>query len=103
MATDPETNGGDPVAGDQAQLPPGAVVITITLTPTPRGYQMRASATPADVFPDTIIDGCNRAVRYFSRKQQAAETLMAFAQAQQNAEVARATRGLMGPGGRPLS
>ena len=102
MATDPEVNGGGPAA-EPEQLADGIIRIVLTLTPTARGYKMLTSPQPADVFPDTIIDACLRAARYFQRKQQAGETLQLFAQVQQNAEVTRATRGLMGPGGRPLS
>lgn len=47
-------------------LPPGSFVIAITLVPTTSGYAMKIDHPPG-LFPDTVIDACYRAARFYER------------------------------------
>lgn len=56
----------DELTPQNGEAPSGTIVITIALVPTPSGYAMQVNH-PNELFPDTVIDACYRAARFYER------------------------------------
>lgn len=62
------------------ETPEPVIVITLTLKPTPKGYQMNVASAPADVYQETVVEACNRASQFYRDKMIARETVQTLEQ-----------------------
>jgi hypothetical protein len=53
----------------------GTITITLILKPTAFGYQLNVSAAPTTVYPEAIIEACQRAAQFYKDQMAAHATI----------------------------
>lgn len=65
----------EPATNGVVKSSPGEITIGLRLTPTPNGYTLAVHVEPATVYPETVIEACERAARMLTRTLDAQATL----------------------------